>query len=53
VESLTVIEVLDAVKIPSQEFVSAMKEPLARLVLEFEDLFTQGRPAAPRFSWLK
>lgn len=45
-----VIEVLDAVKIPSQEFATAMKDPLARLILEFEDLFSQGRPATPRFS---
>lgn len=45
-----VIEILDAIKIPSQEFTSAMKDPMARLVLEFEDLFQQGRPAVPRFS---
>lgn len=45
-----VIEVLDAIKIPSHEFASAMKDPMARLVLEFEDVFTQGRPASPRFS---
>ncbi|MBI3854578.1 MAG: hypothetical protein HY293_02680 [Planctomycetes bacterium] len=45
-----VIEVLDAIKIPSHEFASAMKDPLARLVLEFEDVFQQGRPAVPRFS---
>lgn len=45
-----VIEVLDAIKIPSHEFATAMKDPMARLVLEFEDVFMQGRPAAPRFS---
>ena len=45
-----VIEVLDAIKIPSHEFATAMKDPMARLVLEFEDLFQSGRPAAPRFS---
>ena len=45
-----VIEVLDAIKIPSHEFATAMKDPMARLVLEFEDLFMQGRPSAPRFS---
>ena len=45
-----VMEVLDAIKIPSHEFASAMKDPMARLVLEFEDVFMQGRPAAPRFS---
>jgi hypothetical protein len=45
-----VIEVLDAIKIPSHEFASMMKDPMARLVLEFEDVFQQGRPASPRFS---
>jgi hypothetical protein len=45
-----VIEVLDAIKIPSHEFASAMKDPMARLVLEFEDVFMSGRPASPRFS---
>ena len=41
-----VIEVLDAIQIPSQEYVSAKKDPLTRLVLEFVDVFQQGRPAA-------
>jgi hypothetical protein len=45
-----VMEVLDAIKIPSHEFATAMKDPMARLVLEFEDVFISGRPAAPRFS---
>ena len=45
-----VIEVLDAIKIPSHEFATAMKDPMARLVLEFEDVFIQGRAASPRFS---
>jgi hypothetical protein len=45
-----VIEVLDAIKIPSQEFTSAMRDPLTRLVLEFEDVFHQGRPVIPRMS---
>ena len=45
-----VIEVLDAIKIPSHEFATAMKDPMARMVLEFEDLFQSGRPATPRFS---
>lgn len=40
-----VIEVLDAIHIPSQEYVSAMKDPLARLAIEFEDVFQGGRPA--------
>jgi hypothetical protein len=43
-----VIEVLDAIKIPSQEYATAMKDPLARLVLEFEDVFQQGRPVTPQ-----
>jgi type IV pilus assembly protein PilB len=42
-----VIEVLDAIQIPSQEFAAAMRDPLARLVLDFEDVFQQGRPVAP------
>jgi hypothetical protein len=42
-----VIEVLDAIKIPSHEFQSALKDPLARLAIEFDDVFHQGRPAAP------
>jgi type IV pilus assembly protein PilB len=45
-----VIEVLDAIKIPSQEFTSAMRDPLTRLVLEFDDVFQQGRPVIPRMS---
>jgi len=45
-----VMEVLDAIKIPSHEFASAMRDPMARLVLEFEDVFQSGRPASPRFS---
>lgn len=43
-----VIEVLDAIRIPSQEFATAMRDPLARLVIEFEDVFQQGRPAVPQ-----
>ena len=42
-----VIEVLDAIKIPSGEFSAQLKEPLARLILEFEDVFQAGRPAQP------
>jgi hypothetical protein len=45
-----VIEVLDAIKIPSQEFTSAMRDPLMRMVLEFDDVFHQGRPVIPRMS---
>jgi hypothetical protein len=42
-----VLEVLDAIRIPSQEYVSAGRHPLSRMVLEFEDLFALGKPAAP------
>jgi hypothetical protein len=42
-----VIEVLDAIKIPSIEFATALKDPLARLSMDFEDVFHQGRPAVP------
>jgi len=43
-----VIEVLDAIKMPSQEFAAAMRDPLARLVLDFDDVFTQGKAIAPQ-----
>jgi hypothetical protein len=42
-----VIEVLDAIKIPSHEYQNALKDPLARLAIEFDDVFHQGRPAVP------
>ncbi len=42
-----VMEVLDAIKIPSHEFQTALKDPLARLAIEFDDVFHHGRPAAP------
>jgi hypothetical protein len=45
-----VIEVLDAIKIPQQEFATAMKDPLARLVLEFDEVFQHGRAVIPRMS---
>lgn len=38
-----IIEILEAVKIPNQEFTSASRDPLARLVVEFEDIFQSGR----------
>jgi hypothetical protein len=44
-----VIEILDAIRIPSQEYATALKDPFARMVLEFDDVFAGGRPvAAPR-----
>jgi hypothetical protein len=46
-----VLEILDAVRIPSQEYVAAGRNPLARVAIEFEDLFVLGKPVAPgRFS---
>ncbi len=46
-----VIEVLDAIRIPSQEYVTAGRNPLSRVVIEFEDLFVTGKPSSPgRFS---
>ncbi len=41
------IDILDAIRIPPQEFANAQKDPLARLVVEFDDVFTHGRPATP------
>lgn len=38
-----IIEILDAVKIPTQEFTTASRDPLARLVVDFEDIFQSGR----------
>ncbi|HZE97172.1 MAG TPA: hypothetical protein VE981_09095 [Planctomycetota bacterium] len=42
-----VIEILDAVQIAASEYAGQQKDPLTRLVLEFEDVFQLGRPAAP------
>ncbi len=42
-----VIEILDAVRIPSQEYATAVKDPFARLVLDFDEVFAGGRPVAP------
>ncbi len=42
-----VIEILDAIIITSSEYTSQQKNPLSRIVLEFEDVFQAGRPAAP------
>jgi hypothetical protein len=44
-----VIEILDALKIPSQEFNTAARDPMARLIADFDDVFQSGRAvAAPR-----
>ncbi len=42
-----VIEILDAIVIPSSEYTAQQKDPLSRLVLDFQEVFQQGRPAAP------
>jgi hypothetical protein len=42
-----VIEILDAVRIPSQEYATAVRDPFARLVVEFDDLFKVGKAVAP------
>jgi len=39
-----VIEIMDAVRIPSQEYSTALRDPLMRLVLDFDGLFRQGEP---------
>jgi len=41
-----VIEIMDAMKIPQQEFASAARDPLARVVVEFEEAFQSGKPVA-------
>ncbi|HEX7898290.1 MAG TPA: hypothetical protein VF950_11060 [Planctomycetota bacterium] len=44
-----VIEILDATKIPSQEYAVAARDPLSRMIAEFDDVFQSGRAvAAPR-----
>lgn len=42
-----VIEILDAIVIPSSEYTAQQKDPLSRLVLDFQEVFQQGRPAVP------
>jgi hypothetical protein len=42
-----VIEILDAIPIPSGEFAVQQKDPFAKLVLEFEDVFQAGKAAQP------
>lgn len=44
-----VIEIMDALKIPQQEFSVAARDPLSRMIAEFDDVFQSGRAvAAPR-----
>jgi hypothetical protein len=42
-----ILEVLEALRMPSAEFASAGRHPLVRLVLDFEEVFLSGRPIAP------
>lgn len=42
-----VIEILDAIKIAPAEFATQQKDPVTRLVLEFEDVFQAGKAAQP------
>jgi hypothetical protein len=42
-----VIEIMDAIRIPSQEYTAAFRDPFTRLVLEFEDLFRNGKAVSP------
>jgi hypothetical protein len=42
-----VIEILDAIRIPSQDYVTALKDPFARMVVEFDDVFLGGRMVTP------
>jgi hypothetical protein len=41
-----VIEIMDALKIPSQEYATAARDPLARVVVDFEESFQSGRAVA-------
>lgn len=44
-----VIEILEALKIPQQEFALAARDPLSRMITDFDDVFQSGRAvAAPR-----
>jgi len=42
-----VIEILDALVIPNAEYSAQQKNPLSRIINEFEDIFQHGRPVAP------
>jgi hypothetical protein len=42
-----VIEILDAIQIPAGEYAAQQKDPMARMVLEFEDVFQSGKAAQP------
>lgn len=42
-----VIEIMDAIRIAPQEFASALRDPFARLVVEFDEVFQGGRAVTP------
>jgi hypothetical protein len=42
-----VIEILDAIVIANAEYAAQQKNPVARIVTDFEDVFQSGRPVAP------
>jgi hypothetical protein len=42
-----VIEIMEALKIPSQEYQTALKDPRTRLMIEFDDLFHAGKAVPP------
>jgi len=42
-----VIEILDAIQIPAGEYAAQQKDPISRMVLEFEDVFQSGKAAQP------
>lgn len=42
-----VIEIMDALRMPTQEYASALRDPFVRLVADFEDVFHLGRPVPP------
>lgn len=42
-----VVEILDAVKIPSQEYAAVARDPFSRLVLEFDETFRVGKAVPP------
>jgi type IV pilus assembly protein PilB len=45
-----VIEIMDAIRIPSQEYSIALRDPVTKLVLDFDRLFRQGEPVEPHWS---
>lgn len=42
-----VIEIMEAVRIPSQEFAAALRAPFNRMIVDFDDVFRVGKAASP------